>query len=79
MCPFDDVIITKLFDLSVLYLQAATMSFDDVLRKHVGEAGRYQVLVILATCIILIPDTFSNMEIIFTTITPEFWPQGWQF
>ena len=63
----------------LLFIKVTTMSFDDVLRKHTGESGRYQVLVIFAICIILVPDAFNTTELIFTTITPDFWPQGWLF
>ena len=59
-----------------LHLKDVKMSFEDLLRKHVGEAGRYQILITIAICIILTPDSFSSMELVFTTIAPEFWPQG---
>ena len=53
------------------------MAFDDVLRKYVGELGRYQCLVILAIYICMISDAFDTMEIVFTQATPLFWPKGW--
>ena len=64
------------FIWACLYLKAVKMAFDDVLQKYVGQAGRYQILLIIALCVIFTPDPFSSMELVFITITPAFWPKG---
>ena len=52
------------------------MGFDELLAKYTGECGRYQILIIIALNVIVIPDSFNTMEIVFTSYTPDFWPAG---
>ena len=69
--PQNDVVVTY-----TLAFQTSKMTFDDVLRKHVGEIGRYQCLVVLMMNLCTLPSSFDTMEMIFTQATPLFWPKG---
>ena len=49
------------------------MKFDDLLRDHVGDCGRYQAFVVIILCMIGIPEAMFLLDIVFTAGRPDFW------
>ena len=52
------------------------MAFEDVLRKYIGECGRYQIRIILLIIIVIMTDPFDTIEIVYIQATPSFSPKG---
>ena len=49
------------------------MYFDDLLTEHIGEFGRYQILLFIGIYCISIPATFDTMGIVFIAGIPRHW------
>ena len=52
------------------------MAFEDMLRKYIGECGRYQIRIILVIITIVITDPFDTIEIVYIQATPSFAQTG---
>ena len=50
-----------------------TMEFDDLLTNHLGEFGRYQIIIFCLVSITSTTFAFTNIGIIFVAGVPEHW------